>query len=89
MIACGWCGQSTTPGPRCAQCGRDPALPWLQRGQEPPIADLYARERRLLVEAERDLRQQGLEPTAELLAERIGRDVRTVRRWQANVRRAP
>ena len=86
MIACGWCGQSTTPGPRCAQCGRDPALPYVQRGLEPTPADKYARERRLLAEAERDL---GHDATAERLAERLGVDARTVRRWQANVRRVP
>jgi hypothetical protein len=88
MIVCGWCGQPTTPGPACASCGRDPALPWTQRGLFAPLADKYARERRLLAEAERDIRGQGLEPSADRLAERLGIDARSVRRWQANVRPA-
>lgn len=82
MIACGWCGQPTEPGPACSSCGRDPALPYLQRGLEPPGPDLHARERRLLADATADLTERGIKPTAQALADRIGQSERTIRRWQ-------
>ena len=81
MIACGWCGQPTKPG-HCSSCERDPALPWLQRAQAPPPVDPHDRERRLLAEAIRAIKNDGERPTAETLAERLDVSPRTVRRWQ-------
>jgi len=69
-------------------CGREAALPWIQRNEEPPAVTSFARNRRLLAQAERSIRADGLEPTIDRLAERLGRDARTVRRWRADVRSA-
>ena len=38
QIVCGWCRNGTAPG-QCSHCGRDPAVPWLQRDVEPPLAE--------------------------------------------------
>lgn len=81
MIECGWCGQPAGPG-RCGNCHRDPAIPWVQRGQEPQAIDPRERERRLVAEASAALRSEGVRVTAEALADRLDVSERTVRRWQ-------
>lgn len=90
-ICCGWCGRPA-PRERCVYCGRDPALPWLQRGKEPPaLADhesgrptLDERDiRRRYQEAHDALVAQGRTPTVEAIAERLDRSPRTVREWRA------
>jgi hypothetical protein len=75
MIACGWCDTPTPPG-ACVRCGRDAALPWTQRGVEPPKADT---PRRRLAEAYAAV---GNDATVERLAEYLDVDPRTVRRWR-------
>lgn len=81
MIVCGWCHAETQPA-RCSLCGRDPALPWVQRGQEPPTVTAADRNRIRMVRTSADLVAEGLEPTIERLADRLGVDPRTVRRWR-------
>ena len=78
MIVCGWCGQPTKAD-RCANCQRDPVLPWTQRAQQPPPVDPRDRERRLLAEARASL---GRDATVEQLAEHLDISPRTVRRWR-------
>lgn len=89
-IACGWCGHPTTPA-ACLYCGRDPSLPWVQRGQAPPVVPEHAEGRPAL--DERDVRRryeeardalvaEGREPTVEAIAERLDRSPRTVREWR-------
>lgn len=82
MIECGWCGGETKPG-RCSACGREPIVPWTQRGLMPPAVTSSSRNRRLLAEAEKALREEGREPTVDRVAEHLGIDPRTVRRWRA------
>jgi hypothetical protein len=79
VIECGWCGQPTKPG-RCGNCQRDPALPWLQRGTEPPAFGATEVHRRRLAQAYREL---GRDASVERLAEFLDVDARTVRRWRA------
>lgn len=90
-IVCGWCGHPT-PDPRCAYCGRDPRLPWRQRGAEPPSEAEHepgrptldeADIRRRYDEARKALIAEGREPTVEAIAERLDRSPRTVREWRA------
>ena len=81
MIACGWCSQPTERD-RCSHCGRDPVLPYLQRGIEPPVIDPNAEYRKRLSEASSELRARGQHPTAERIAEVLDVSPRTVRRWQ-------
>jgi len=81
MIECGWCGQPARPD-RCGNCHRDPALPWVQRGQEPPAPDTADAVRRRLAAAGSDIEAQGNRVTAERLAEQLDVSPRTVRRWQ-------
>lgn len=90
-IVCGWCAHATPAG-CCDYCGRDPALPWRQRGTVPPAADhdpehgrppLEPREiRRRYDEARAALVAAGHEPTVERLAEALDRSPRTVREWR-------
>ena len=82
MIVCGWCHADTDPV-RCSACGRDPAVPWVQRALEPPTVSLAERRRRQLTAATAALRAEGVEPTIDRLAERLDIDPRTVRRWRA------
>jgi methylphosphotriester-DNA--protein-cysteine methyltransferase len=82
MIVCGWCHSDTAPG-RCSPSGREPALPWLQRATEPPVVTEAERHRRLLTDATAALRAEGADPTTERLAEHLGIDPRTIRRWRA------
>ena len=90
-IACGWCGHPTVRG-CCLYCGRDPALPWAQRGVEPPEVIEHESGRPAL--DERDIRRryeeacdalvaEGRKPTVEAIAERLDRSPRTVREWRA------
>jgi hypothetical protein len=88
MIVCGWCHGDTEPG-HCSSCGRDPALPWLQRATEPPVVTPADRYARFLAVAETQIRLEGHEPTIERLAERLDVDPRTVRRWRAMSARRP
>jgi len=81
MIVCGWCGGSTPAG-RCVSCGRDAALPWLQRAAAPPAVDAAATYRKRLSDARRDLEARGLDATIERIAEALDVSPRTVRRWQ-------
>jgi hypothetical protein len=87
VIVCGWCSADTVPD-RCSVCGRDPALPWVQRGQEAPTVDVAERRFRAVRQVEQALRLEGQAPTIERLAERMGVSPRTVRRWQADGRSA-
>jgi hypothetical protein len=90
-IVCGWC-RHPTPADRCDYCGRNPAVPWLQRGQAVPVADhdqgagrpaLDAREIRLAYDAARvSLVAAGHEATVEAIAEKLDRSPRTVREWR-------
>lgn len=81
MIVCGWC-HADTPEFRCVACGRDPAIPWIQRAETPPQvaeakrADNYRR----LVQARRDL---GPDATNERIAELLGVSEKTIRRWMS------
>jgi hypothetical protein len=90
-IVCGWCNGATVNGGTCDQCGRDPRLPWTQRGRPPQelpdtpagrptldaasIREVYTSARSALIAA-------GREPTVEAIAERVNRDPRTVRDWK-------
>lgn len=92
MIVCGWCGQPTDPSAdQCGVCGHvDPAKPWLQRDQQPPVATeeraaggrpqidaSQARERIRIA-----TKELGGNPTKAELAEYLRIDVRTLGRWQ-------
>lgn len=88
MIRCGWCGGDTAPD-RCSLCGRDPALPYVQRGQEPPVVDAAELARRKLDEAAKAIEASGRKVTAAAVAEHHDVDERTVRRWRADVRPTP
>lgn len=87
MIACGWCGVPTPEG-ACASCGRDAALPWTQRGAEPPVIEVDGAGRpaldpvvvrRRLAEARIAL---GDDATVQRIAEFLDVSDRTIRRWQ-------
>lgn len=91
MILCGWCGKPTAPDVRCPWCRhREPALPWVQRGEDPPVVTAEggrpatdpASVGRRLLEASARIRADGMTPTAEALAEALDVSPRTVRRWQ-------
>lgn len=87
MIVCGWCGQSTLPE-SCSSCGRDPALPWHQRAQEPPQAEHREAGRPPLDpgQIKQKLRiarkELGADATDADLAELLGVSPRTLDRWQ-------
>lgn len=90
MIRCGWCGVVTGTEP-CDACGRDPMLPYRQRGIVPtaiahhdagrPMLDArtirsqYGAARQVLLAA-------GRSPTIEAIAEELGRTPRTIRDWR-------
>ena len=82
-MICGWCGEPTRSDP-CSACGHeDTARPWIQRGQEPPLARLDpVAIRRRLAQARRDIEAEGRRPTVAALAERLDVTDRTVRRWR-------
>lgn len=90
VIVCGWCSKPTANADRCTSCGHeDPARPWVQRGATPPAIGQPAAGRprldpaavrRQLAEAERAL--DGRAPTVDALAEELGVDPATVRRWR-------
>ena len=91
MIRCGWCGGATRDEITCDMCGRDPVKPYRQRGKWPPQIEtpergrphLDVREARKRIEsAEYQLRQQGRAVTTEAVAELLGVDPRTIRRWR-------
>jgi hypothetical protein len=105
MIVCGWCGKPTeakdwettalTPDAgECRACGHeDPAKPWLQRGQQPPVAnqgrgaggrpslDISQIRERVRI-ARKEL---GADVTNAALAAHLGIDERTLGRWQKAV----
>jgi hypothetical protein len=81
VIVCGWCHSETVPG-RCSACGRDPATPWVQRGEAPPSVEDW----RLLMKYTRlsqAKRELGPNATVEQIAEHLSVSPRTVRRWQS------
>jgi hypothetical protein len=79
VIVCGWCGQPSEPD-RCGNCHRDPALPWVQRGVDPPEAQ--DPNSRRVAKAVSELEADGYRATSERVAERLDVSPRTVRRWQ-------
>ena len=90
-IACGWCGRATGGVPPCGHCGRDPWLPWTQRGLDAPQQAEHAPGRptldeedvrRTYREAHAALVAEGKQPTVEAIAERLDRAPRTVREWR-------
>lgn len=81
MILCGWCSEPTKDGERCDHCRHiDPTRPYTQRGL--PVPDASEAKLRRLARAEADIRAAGEVVTVERLAERLGVDPRTVRRWR-------
>lgn len=89
MIVCGWCNAATEPG-HCSDCGRDPALPWVQRATVPPVATADDREggrpkldpgqaRQKARLARKDL---GSGATNAQVAEHLGISERTLQRWE-------
>jgi hypothetical protein len=78
-IVCGFCSAATDDALACVNCHHDPALPYTQRASAPVRADARLR----LSEAQRAL---GPHATADAIAEHLDVSVRTVRRWQADVR---
>lgn len=90
MIVCGWCGHQT-PRERCTYCGRDPVLPWTQRGQEPEEypetqgrPELDGDEvRRLYNDARAAVVRAGKPPTVQAIADELDRSARTIRAWRA------
>ena len=90
-VVCGWCNHPTPPG-ACEYCGRQAALPWVQRGMAVPAADhdtgpgrpaLDGRDvRHLYDSAVSALLATGREPTVEAIAEKLDRSPRTVRGWK-------
>lgn len=86
MIRCGWCGKGTAEGARCGACGHvDPALPWVQRGQEPPAIQRTEGRPSLTVEELRKRLEAHPGATDEQLAELFDRDPRSIRRWRQKV----
>jgi hypothetical protein len=93
MIPCGWCGRATPPE-HCASCGRDPAVPYVQRGTEPPVIATHevrpgvtpAEAARRLAGARETLQHAGRPVTVEALAEALDVSPRTVRRWREMAR---
>lgn len=86
-IRCGWCDHATLPG-LCSYCGRNPALPWLQRDTVPPEvieqgagrpALDVAEIRRKLAEARADLPDNHTQAS---LAAHLDISERTLSRWQ-------
>lgn len=78
MIACGWCGAGTESD-RCSNCGRDPEQAYTQRNRTPLVFNDHSRR---LADARKRLTASGRAITVDRLAEEIGVDARTVRRWQ-------
>jgi hypothetical protein len=88
VIVCGWCDNSTEPG-RCSYCGRDPALPWLQRGLEVPGGTEGREAGRPRIDAGRvrhrlrlARKELGEHATNAQLAEHLQISERTLHRWQ-------
>jgi len=88
VIVCGWCASTTEPG-QCSQCGRDPALPWIQRAQEPPRATETGHSGRPSLNAGQikqrlriALKELGNDATNAELAEHLDISERTLNRWQ-------
>lgn len=89
MILCGWCGHPTEAD-KCRSCGRDPRLPWVQRGQEPATVQSEAGHpaldeadiRQRYSDAVAGLKAEGRTPTVEAIAERLDRSPRTVREYR-------
>lgn len=82
MIRCGWCGNPTAGDP-CSACGHeDPVRPWYQRGQEPPKVAKADEARKRLAAARHAIESEGRKATVDALAEQLGVDPRTVRRWR-------
>lgn len=88
MIVCGWCNSATEPG-LCSSCGRNPALPWTQRGDLPPGAKTGHRPGRPALD-DRQVKQRiriaikdlGGSPTMAQLAEKLDVSETTARKWR-------
>lgn len=87
VIRCGWCGKDTANRDRCTSCGHeDPARPWVQRGQEPPVVAEREAGRPALTDTEIRARLAAVPgATDEALAVHWDVDPRTIRRWRAKV----
>lgn len=93
-IVCGWCGEATPAAPPCLVCGRDPSIPYEQRGQAPipvrvdaagrPTLDEREIRKRLAV-AQRAIEESGRPATVSALAEQLEVDESTVRRWRRRI----
>ena len=82
MIVCGWCGQPATD--TCV-CGRDPRVPWVQRGLTPKVIE--AKPGRPEIDAN-DIHHRLAQARAALpgatnaqLAEHLDISIRTLGRW--------
>lgn len=84
MIECGWCGFATEAP--CSHCGRDPELPWIQRGLEAPKVKEETGRPTLdpsqIRQKLRIARKELNDPTNAELAEHLGISERTLGRWQ-------
>ncbi len=88
MIVCGWCGNATEPG-RCSSCGRNAALPYEQRGQNPPTASQSHAAGRPRLDASQirqtlriALKELGANATNAQLAEHLDIGDTTLRNWR-------
>lgn len=86
-ITCGWCGRAAEPS-RCGYCGRDPGLPYVQRGVAPPavvskdVGRPALNEHRIAQKLAVAVEEIGPDATVEQIAELIGVSPRTIRRWK-------
>ena len=88
-VACGWCGHATAPA-ECGYCGRDPRLPYLQRGIRVPLMESHegrppldeADVRARYVAAVETIERTGRQATVEAIAEQLDRSPRTIRDWR-------
>lgn len=88
-LLCGWCGRPTDEG-ECANCHRDPALPYLQRQARVPTIEPHEGRpaldetdiRRRYLAAVDDIERNGRPATVEAIAEALDRSPRTIREWR-------
>lgn len=88
-LICGWCGRATDEG-ECANCRRDPELPYIQRRDRVQYLDDHEGRPQL---DETDIRKRyfaavagieatGRPATVEAIAEVLDRSPRTIREWR-------